>query len=76
MIPRLEPEDFLIIPDNDVDNKIWVNEAIIALEETQPSLVKYLALVGQLYGNQALMTGFMVFKVVEHCIKRNENGWI
>ena len=73
-IPKLELEDFLIVPEKAIDVQIWINEHIEELKETQPFYYRYLLQISKTYGPRALTTSFFTFHAINHALERDSYG--
>jgi hypothetical protein len=70
-MPKLEVEDLLIVPEQQVDIEIWMNEFLIKIEEEQPLFFNYLKEVIKRYGRHAGCTAVMVYRMIEHALDRD-----
>jgi len=74
LIPEILVEDLLIIPDNDIDLKIWVNENIIAIQEEQPLFYSYISQVLAVNGDKSACTALITFLSIKHALDREAFG--
>jgi len=69
-VPEILAEDLLIVPDNSVDIKIWINENIEMIRDTQPLFYKYLDQLYKVKGEATACAALITFLSIEHALKR------
>lgn len=70
-IPEITEEDLLIIPENYVDIKIWINNSIESLGETQPLFCSYLRQLLKTKDQEHCFIAMYSYLVIEHALKRD-----
>ena len=74
IMPEVTVDDILL-PENDQDLVVWNSAISIELEETQPVLHKYLLSVLNQYGENACLTGLIVYSAIKKALENEKEDF-